>query len=110
MIIVAKRMVKDVDATTKMSQNEKGKKKNIDTTSEDADTTSNTAVTNSAEVQDGDSGMKQRETITRGSVFAAFIKVIMNTSMISTVSNAEDIVSAMLKMDLGKREKGSKNG
>ena len=111
MIIVAKRMVKDVvDANAKMSQNEKGKKKNIDTMSKDADTTSNTAVTNSAEVQDGDSGMKQRETITRGSVFAAFTKVIMNTSMISTVSNAEDIVSAMLKMDLGKREKGSKNG
>ena len=43
-------------------------------------------------------------------VFTAFTKVIMNTSMISTVSNAEDIVSAMLKMDLGKREKGSKNG
>ena len=100
MIIIAKRMVKDVvDANAKMSHDEKGEKEDADTTSEDGDTTGETAVNNSAEVHDGDSEKKKGEAISRGSIFTAFTKVIMNTSITSTVSNAEDIVSVMLKMD-----------
>ena len=70
MIIIAKRMVKDVvDANAKMSHDEKGEKEDADTTSEDGDTTGETAVNNSAEVHDGDSEKKKGEAISRGSEY-----------------------------------------